>query len=66
MEAPEHELEPCDEVPIPCASTSAQPARRGREKRTVPTAIAEKSAYELLREENIKEREALFESLNLR
>ena len=66
VEEPEHEVEPCDEVSIPSVSTTAQSVRRQREKRTVPTAIAEKSAYELLREENIREREALFESLNLR
>ena len=57
VEEPDHGLEPCDAVSIPNASTIAQPVRRGREKRTVPS--AEKSAYTLLRKENIIEREAL-------
>ena len=55
VEEPEHEIEPCDEVSIPSVCITAQSVRRQREKRTVPTAIAEKPAYGLLREENIRE-----------
>lgn len=76
-EEPDLELEPHEEqvsavqdqalqVLDPGASSSAQQSRRGRGKKTAPTRIAEKSAYELIREDNIREREALFESLNLR
>ena len=76
-EEPVHELEPHEEqapdvpdqahqVPDLDARLFDQQSRRGRGKKTAPTRIAEKSAYELIRDDNIRERQALFESLNLR
>ena len=51
-------------IPLP-SQEQASISRRKRRTKTIPDKPVQKSAYELMREDNIREREALFESLEI-
>ena len=54
---------PLQEVELTTSSSSSK--RRSIREEPCSVSIAEKSAYERIREDNIREREAMFESLGL-
>ena len=63
LEPTRQAVQPCT-VPLP-SQEQASSSRRKRRTKAIPDKPIQKSAYELMREDNIREREALFESLEI-